>query len=83
MKDQITDYLETNGMLFQSQYGFRNNKSTTLAINNLVEVVAEGMEKGEDTYASFFDLSKAFDCVSFDILLLKLKHYKFYENSKL
>ena len=63
MKDQITDYLETNGMLFQSQYGFRNNKSKTLAINNLVEVVAEGMEKGEDTYALFFDLSKAYDCV--------------------
>ena len=35
------------------------------------------MEEGLDTYASFYDLTKAFDCVSHDILLQKLSHYKF------
>ena len=63
LKDQVTDYLKTNDMLFQSQYGFRNNKSTTLAINNLVEVVAEAIEKGEDTYASFRLVKSVWLCV--------------------
>ena len=82
LKDQIIKFLETNELLSQSQYGFRNKRSTTLAINELIRYVTEGMEDGLDTYASFFDLTKAFDCVSHDILLSKLVHYNFHPSGR-
>ena len=37
-----------------------------------------GLEERLDTYASFYDLTKAFACVSFDILLKKLSCYNFH-----
>ena len=81
MKDQITNYMENNNLFTQDQFGFRNRRSTTLAIDRLTEFVSRGWEDGLDTYASFFDLTKAFDCVSFDILLQKLQYYNFHPNS--
>ena len=77
IKDQISTYFENNNILTQCQYGFRNKKSTTLAIDGLTQYVADGLDKRLDTYASFFDLTKAFDCVSFNILLHKLSYYGF------
>ena len=50
-------------------------------INELIGFVTEGLERVLDTYASFFDLPKGFDCVSHEILLSKLVHYNFYSSS--
>lgn len=77
LKDQINEFFENNNLFQPNQYGFRNNKSTTLAINGLLDYIVEGMEEGLDTYASFFDLTKAFDCVSHDVLCDKLSYYNF------
>lgn len=81
MKDQISAHFEHNNLFTQSQFGFRNKKSTTLAIDSLTCFVAEGLERGLDTYASFFDLTKAFDCVCIEILLNKLTFYNFHPDS--
>ena len=77
LKTQINDYFERDGLYFQGQFGFRHKKSTTLAINSLTSHICEGFEKGLDTFASCLDLTKAFDCVSHNILLSKLKFYNF------
>lgn len=81
LKDQINNFFERLHLLYQQQYGFRNKRSTTLAINSLTDIIGEGMEEGLNTYASFYDLTKAFDCVSHDILLRKLSFYNFNNNS--
>ena len=81
LKDQITDHFEGCGLFAQSQFGFRNNRSTTLAVGEFTDCVLEGFERGLDTYACFYDLTKAFDCVSHNILLEKLSYYGFGNDS--
>lgn len=82
LKIQITEYFESNNLFSPCQYGFRNNKSTTKAINNLTQIVLHGFEENLYTHATFLDLTKAFDCVSHHILLKKLEAYNFDNNSR-
>lgn len=74
---QISEFFETNNLFSSQQFGFRKGLSTTDGILNLVNIIYEGFEKKKYVASSFCDLSKAFDCVSFDILLEKLKRYNF------
>lgn len=82
LKTQLTIYLEFNKLLSPYQYGFRNNLSTTLAIDKLTSIINSGFEDGEYICSQFLDLTKAFDCVSHDILIHKLKYYGFTEESR-
>ena len=41
----------------------------------------DGFENFLDTYASFLDLTKAFDCVTHEILFEKLKFYNFHNGA--
>lgn len=75
LKNQLCPYLEGNGLFVEEQWGFRKNRSTTGAILNLCDFIVGGFEEGEIVASTFSDLSKAFDCVSHDILIEKLKYY--------
>ena len=75
LKQQLYNYFEENNTLTTSQYGFRKSKSTTYAILSMLEYLIEGLEECQYIGAILCDLSKAFDCVSHQILLLKLRHY--------
>lgn len=77
LKNKITSYFETNQLFNKSQFGFRSSFSTTAAINELVKIINEGYNEGEYVGALFCDLTKAFDCVSPELLMNKLKLYKF------
>lgn len=81
LKIQIVEFFESNNLFSPCQFGFRNGKSTSSAINNLTQTIADGFENRQFTHASFYDLTKAFDCVSHNILLKKLSAYGFDENS--
>lgn len=81
LKTQIMEFFETNGLFSPCQNGFRNCKSTSTAINNLTQTITDGFENHLFTFASFYDLTKAFDSVSHDTLLRKLSAYGFDENS--
>ena len=73
--EQLYEYLNSNNLLYESQYGFRKDHSTELASIELIDLICKEMEKGDTPISIFLDLSKAFDMLNHDTLLTKLKHY--------
>ena len=60
-------------ILNNSQFGFRKNLSTTMALSEFVEGVLNRFDKREAVCAGLLDLRKAFDTVDRRILLNKLE----------
>ena len=75
--NQMTNYIDKNNIITNSQYGFRANKSTESALIELVDYVHKGLTNKSNIGAVFMDLSKAFDVMSHNILKIKLEHYGF------
>ena len=72
---RLYNFLETNVILYEQQYGFRNNHSTNHALIEITEKIREALDKNEFACGTFIDLQKAFDTVNHGILLKKLEHY--------
>ena len=62
-------------MLYKSQYGFRKQIPTSLAIIQLVEEITNSPDNHESTVGFFIDLRNAFGTVDHGILIEKLYHY--------
>lgn len=71
--DQIIDYLIINGIVNQYQTAFREGLNTQDAVLKLCDDIRSGMDDSMTTIAVFFNFSKAFDSIIFDILIYKLK----------
>uniref|UniRef100_A0A1B6MGA2 Reverse transcriptase domain-containing protein n=1 Tax=Graphocephala atropunctata TaxID=36148 RepID=A0A1B6MGA2_9HEMI len=72
---QLNQFFETNYFFSKFQFGFRRGLSTVDAVEVLVSEVLQGFGNHNSTLATLCDLTKAFDCVSHDILINKLQHY--------
>ena len=68
-------YFNTNSLLAEQQYGLRKNHSTEYAAIKLVDHVSKELKSWKIPCALYNDLSKAFDTLSFDIIIGKLRHY--------
>ena len=70
---KLTDYLESNNLLYPNQYGFRQKCSTEHAILHLTHRIISEMDQCKTPITFFLDLSKAFDTLDTEILIQKQK----------
>ena len=75
MYTRLYRYLETQNLLYPSQYGFRTKRSCEQAIMELVGNILQSKNRNEHCASVFLDLSKAFDTLDHTILLQKLERY--------
>ena len=69
---QLVNHLDRNNILYKHQYGFERNKSTEHSLIHATNYISRAMNDNKYCVGVFFDLRKAFDVCSHDILLMKL-----------
>lgn len=72
---RLDHFIETQNLLSEHQYGFRSNRSTTMAVMELTEKILSAIDKREYTVGVFMDLQKAFDTIDHNLLMTKLERY--------
>ena len=70
---ELTGFMTKHNILHDSQFGFRTNSSTEMAVSQIIEDITIKFQNGEYTCAIFLDLAKAFDTVDHGILINKLR----------
>ena len=73
--DQLYNYLSENNLLHPDHHGFLKSKSTTTALQQLMDIWLKAAEKGKISAALLLDLSAGFDVINHKILLDKLQEY--------
>ena len=72
---RVYEFLTENNIIYDLQFGFRQNFSTAHALINLTENIRQALDEGYIGCGIFADLQKAYDTVDHEILLSKLNHY--------
>lgn len=74
---RILQYCDANGLLPNSQFGFRSKHSTVHALIRFFEESIMGFNDRKFTIAAFLDIEKAFDTMWVEGLIYKLINLKF------
>ena len=75
MSNRLINFLNGHKLLYDQQYGFRQNLSTDFALLELSDKIAEAIDRKKFMIGIFVDVSKAFDTLNHNILLQKLISY--------
>lgn len=73
MHQKLISFLDKNHLINKNQFGFRKNKSTSLATYELVNDILHNINSKLYTTVLFLDMMKAFDSVPHDRLIKKLE----------
>ena len=73
--NRLVSFLNECNILYDKQFGFRMNHSTSHATSYLSSKLYNALDESEKAVSVFMDLSKAFDTLDLKILLQKLSHY--------
>ena len=72
---RLYSFLAKHKCLSKHQHGFRSKRSTQSALFHFLEKVYSDLDQGSKLAAVFFDITRAFESVSLDILIAKLEAY--------
>ncbi|CAF1043276.1 unnamed protein product, partial [Brachionus calyciflorus] len=75
IRDELISYLLENKLIDERQHGFMPNKSCTTNLLEFIDWVTDEIDQGNFVDVIYTDFSKAFDKVSHQKLLVKLKSY--------
>ena len=74
INNQLMEHLTEHNIISPTQYAFRPNSSTTLALQTILDNIHKHKSDKHPTLAIYIDLSKAYDTISHEKLLHKLRH---------
>ena len=74
LNNQMMNHLVKHDIISPTQYAFRPNSSTTLALQTIVNQIHKHASKHSPLMAIYVDLSKAYDTISHKRLIHKLRH---------
>jgi hypothetical protein len=75
IRDKMIEHLESNGLLRNSQHGFRTGRSCMSNLLEFLDFVTQCTDGKSNVDAIYLDFAKAFDKVPHRRLLRKLKRY--------
>ena len=74
---RMIEFIDKHAILSDSQYGFREHRSTYMPLLKLIDKITLELDKKNYSLGIFLDLSKAFDTINHKILINKLNCYGF------